>query len=353
MKPIDGERIVGPQARTDGILVERVDQDLVIYDEVGKMAHCLSPDVALVWDRCDGRMSQAEISRRLGLAPSIVERAVEELQGSGLLVEQVGYSRREAAKRFAAVGGAALAAPALMYSMPVPAAAAVCSHHVCSSSGTFTDWNAMKGPFPEGMWFNSRINAIAPDTTTVLLVTGTIMLPNLAAGGVTVNIIPMRITFTSGAGPATITYKQDPTLFGGVTFGDEVVPVSCSGGNPGIFLGGVMYQSPNDMAPGATKDWTWSINIDYPAGSSAPTVNWEFGASGYHVSQPGGFTTPTDYNNFHVKPTSFNGAPCDVATSDMGGTPEALVGVNDNGSGSGGSLVGSGSGAQTCTPICA
>lgn len=97
------------------------------------MAHCLSASAASVWERCDGRLSHAEIAQQLGLEPAAVQRAVDELRGCGLLedgpVLGLGYSRREATVRFAKVGGAAFAAP-LIYSVGIGSAAAAAS--VCT-----------------------------------------------------------------------------------------------------------------------------------------------------------------------------------------------------------------------------
>lgn len=116
-----------PRARSEGVICERVDDELVVYDEQAHTAHSLSAAAAMVWERCDGKTAVDEIASKLGLKAELVERAVEELRGSRLLDEvPTGYSRREAAKRIAQVGGAALAAP-LIYSVAVPTAAAAAS----------------------------------------------------------------------------------------------------------------------------------------------------------------------------------------------------------------------------------
>jgi biotin operon repressor len=120
-----------PKAKTQGVLPERVDDELVVYDQVSHTAHCLSSEVALVWEHCDGLRSQSELARALSLAPAAVERAVDALGECGLLddvavVAEHGYSRREAAVRVARAGGAAFAAP-LIYSVAVPSMAAALS----------------------------------------------------------------------------------------------------------------------------------------------------------------------------------------------------------------------------------
>jgi hypothetical protein len=117
-----------PKATTEAVVSERIGEELVIFDQVSEVAHCLSPEVAAVWESCDGRRSLAEIAQRAELAPAAVERAVDALRERGLVENssdsQRGYSRREVAARFAKVGAAAFAAP-LIYSAAVgPAAGA-------------------------------------------------------------------------------------------------------------------------------------------------------------------------------------------------------------------------------------
>jgi len=120
-----------PKARTEQLISERVDDELVIYDQLSHVAHCLSREAVGVWEHCDGRLTEAEIADRLTLSLEVVERAVAMLEDRGLLDEAPavapGYSRRQAAVRLARIGGAALAAP-LVYSIDVGSAAAASSH---------------------------------------------------------------------------------------------------------------------------------------------------------------------------------------------------------------------------------
>jgi DNA-binding MarR family transcriptional regulator len=114
-----------PKARADGIVAERVDDGLVVYDERSATAHYLSDAAASVWDRCDGRRPPEEIAAELGFGLETVQRALAELVQTGLLerhTAEPGLSRREAAIRLAQAGGAAFAAP-LIYSVTVPASA--------------------------------------------------------------------------------------------------------------------------------------------------------------------------------------------------------------------------------------
>jgi hypothetical protein len=119
-----------PQARTTGVLTERLGDELVVYDTVTRSAHCLSADAARVWALCDGQRSPEELAHELGGVPEQVRRALQELGDAGLL-ESVPLaahriSRRDAAKRIATIGAAAIGAP-LIYSVAIPRAAAAAS----------------------------------------------------------------------------------------------------------------------------------------------------------------------------------------------------------------------------------
>jgi len=120
-----------PRARTEQLISERIDDELVVYDQLNHVAHCLSHDAVRVWERCDGRLTEAEIADQLTLSLEVVERAVVALEERGLLDQgpavAPGYSRRQAAVRLARIGGAALAGP-LVYSVDVGSAAAASSH---------------------------------------------------------------------------------------------------------------------------------------------------------------------------------------------------------------------------------
>ena len=104
-----------PKARTEQLISERIDDELVIYDQLNHVAHCLSHDAVLVWEHCDGLLTETEIAHRLTLSLEVVDRAVAALDERGLLDEgpaaASGYSRRQAAIRMARIGSAVLAGP--------------------------------------------------------------------------------------------------------------------------------------------------------------------------------------------------------------------------------------------------
>jgi hypothetical protein len=127
-----------PQARSEGVYVELFDDELVVYDRATQTAHSLSAAAARVWEACDGHRSAVDIAEQLGLAPDLVAQALAELDECRLLDDgpallEANITRRQAAKRLGAVGGAAFAAP-LIYSVTVGPASAAASPLVCDAN---------------------------------------------------------------------------------------------------------------------------------------------------------------------------------------------------------------------------
>ena len=110
------------RARSEGIVVEEVDDELVVYVQSTQTAHALSTDAASVWRCCDGQSSAKDIARRVGLEEAGVAQALGELSAAELLEEPEGISRRAFYRRMAELG-AAVSAP-LIYSVAIPAASA-------------------------------------------------------------------------------------------------------------------------------------------------------------------------------------------------------------------------------------
>ncbi len=93
-----------PRARKDGLIVERLDGETLVYDLRRHRAHCLNPTAAVVWDACDGRTTEAQIARRLedmlelpGDA-ALVELALTRLDRARLLEKGGGPPRSKAAR---------------------------------------------------------------------------------------------------------------------------------------------------------------------------------------------------------------------------------------------------------------
>ena len=127
-----------PLARQEGLAIEELDGELLIYDLETDKAHCLNGEAATVWRLCDGSRSVEELAS--GVAPDAPKdvaeemalHALSELGKRRLLVGDVsetgsGVSRRELFRKLALVGAAGLAIPAVKSIVaPTAAQAATC-----------------------------------------------------------------------------------------------------------------------------------------------------------------------------------------------------------------------------------
>jgi hypothetical protein len=84
-----------PRARTEGLLVEELPHEMLIYDTERHKAHCLNPTAALVWKHCDGRTSVQELARLLAktlgvsVDEDVVWCALNQLEKDHLLEEKI------------------------------------------------------------------------------------------------------------------------------------------------------------------------------------------------------------------------------------------------------------------------
>jgi hypothetical protein len=137
---------LAPEARKEGLIVHSLSDEVLVYDLDQHKAHCLNKTAALVWNRCDGKTSVAELARKLGdevgapVDEQMVLLALDQLGRTRLLRQKTaparttGLSRRELIKR--AGIGAAIALPIVTSILaPTPAqAATLCSSVVCSAA---------------------------------------------------------------------------------------------------------------------------------------------------------------------------------------------------------------------------
>jgi hypothetical protein len=106
-----------PRARQDGLLVEAVGEELLLYDQKSHTAHCLSPTAACVWRHCDGEHDVAGLAQFAGVSEDLIADALHELREKDLLDAEPqimqstipGESRRQAIGRVARYGAAAAA----------------------------------------------------------------------------------------------------------------------------------------------------------------------------------------------------------------------------------------------------
>lgn len=150
MRSIKQKSRVVPAARSEGLLVERVGDETVIYDAETKQAHCLKSLAAAVFDCCDGSTSVAQAattaSGRLGTSVSEddVTEALRQLEQLRLVevplvvLQSVdggdGVSRREVLRRIGLAGVAATGAT-MITSIAVPGLALAASGVPTGCSG--------------------------------------------------------------------------------------------------------------------------------------------------------------------------------------------------------------------------
>lgn len=82
-----------PRARQEKLLVHELADEVLVYDLKRQKAHCLNKTSALVWNRCDGQTSVAQIAGLLGekleteVDENVVWLALKQLEKAQLLGE--------------------------------------------------------------------------------------------------------------------------------------------------------------------------------------------------------------------------------------------------------------------------
>jgi hypothetical protein len=135
-----------PEARSEGLVVQHLAEEVLVYDQDRHKAHCLNHTAALVWSHCDGKTSVAEMVRLLEgeldtrVDEELVWLALDQLGKTHLLSKRVteaegGMSRREVMRRIGVAATVALPAVTSILS-PKAAEAANCrpSGAVCTAS---------------------------------------------------------------------------------------------------------------------------------------------------------------------------------------------------------------------------
>jgi len=127
-----------PLARTEGLVVQELGDESLVYDRESDVAHCLSSVAARVWRGCDGARDLDALAAFAGASQALVADAVDELREKNLLagepptdgspapgVNVYGVNRRQALGRLAKMGAGAAAIPLIVSAMAAsPASAA-------------------------------------------------------------------------------------------------------------------------------------------------------------------------------------------------------------------------------------
>jgi hypothetical protein len=137
-----------PLARREGLIVEQMPDEVLVYDLDRHKAHCLNSTSAYVWQQCDGKSNVASIARRMEkqfkakVNEDLVYLALEQLGKDHLLenqvalpAEMVNASRREVMRRIGLATAVALPVVVSILS-PTAANAVTCiaSGQTCSTT---------------------------------------------------------------------------------------------------------------------------------------------------------------------------------------------------------------------------
>ncbi|HEX8746962.1 MAG TPA: PqqD family protein [Pyrinomonadaceae bacterium] len=142
-------RVLAPKARSKGLVIKKLADEVLVYDLETNKAHCLNTSAALVWKQCDGRKTIREIAASLERAATepfteeMVWLALNQLERFSLLqapvmlpLETSGVSRRELIRKLGLAGAASLP---LILSIAAPEAASAAT---CGVVGSFCQTNA-------------------------------------------------------------------------------------------------------------------------------------------------------------------------------------------------------------------
>jgi hypothetical protein len=145
-----------PTARTAGLIVRDLGDEVVVYELESHRGHCLNRTAALVWRACDGRRTVGSIAARLGRElgvpadEGLVRYTLRKLREARLLEpgipEAASLTRRQLARR---IGQAALLPAVISLLAPRPSEAATCpcaAPAVCGCAGQpngTTCWNGI------------------------------------------------------------------------------------------------------------------------------------------------------------------------------------------------------------------
>lgn len=120
-----------PIARKEGLVIQEMPDEALVYDMANNKAHCLNKTAAFVWKKCDGKNSVADIKNLLAaetnnpVQEDFIWLAIDQLNDKNLLEEKMsapfaGESRRNVIKK---IGLAAVIALPVVTSLVAPAPA--------------------------------------------------------------------------------------------------------------------------------------------------------------------------------------------------------------------------------------
>jgi hypothetical protein len=128
-----------PVARKQGLVVQEMPEEVLIYDLDTNKAHCLNKTAAFIWKSCDGIKSVADITKSFEsdfgspAQEDLVWLAIEQLGDKNLLNEALsnglkGQTRRQVIKK---IGFAAVIALPVVASLAAPTSALATASCAC------------------------------------------------------------------------------------------------------------------------------------------------------------------------------------------------------------------------------
>lgn len=131
-----------PIARQEGLVIQEMADEVLIYDLDTNKAHCLNQTASMVWKACDGKNSVTDITNTLekelnaSVPEDLVWLAIDQLSQDNLLEKQIqtkvsGISRREVIKKIGFASMVALPVIGLL-SLPQNALAVTCPASICA-----------------------------------------------------------------------------------------------------------------------------------------------------------------------------------------------------------------------------
>ena len=131
-----------PRARKEGLVIQELSDEVLVYDLDSNKAHCLNQTAAFVWKACDGKNSIGEIvndfEKQTGgkVSEDLIWLAIDQLNEKNLLTEEMprrfeGQNRRQVLKK---IGLASVIALPIVASLTAPTAALA-----VTCSGTVTN----------------------------------------------------------------------------------------------------------------------------------------------------------------------------------------------------------------------
>jgi streptogramin lyase len=202
-----------PLARSEGLITEELDGELLVYDSESNLAHALDADAAALWRGCDGRTDTRTLAACCHTSHESVRVTLARLQELGLLeVEREGDTRREALRKIT-IAGAGLATIPTISSIVVPTAAQAASGQMITEYSvpaprSFPYW--ITAGTDGALWFTEYLNNHIGRVTT--------------SGAFTEYPIP-----TAGSTPEEITTGPDGALWFAEFNGNKIGRVTTAG----------------------------------------------------------------------------------------------------------------------------